>query len=679
MRRELIRARPPLCVILVIAEKPNAAKKIADALGSFRTQKGGESYYYELEGGSVVVAPAVGHVFGLEPARDGYDYPIFETKWIPKYETKGFEYTRSYIDNLTKLGKQADEIIIATDYDVEGSVIGYNILNLAIGKDDLDKVKRMKFSTLTPNELRRAFKDAHAHNKFEKGMVEAGLMRHYLDWFWGINLSRALTQAFKTTGNFKVLSTGRVQGPALKVLAEREREIRGFDSKFYYKLLARVKGFDAGGPETEDIDRALDIFLKLKPPAKVAGVDKRRSRMKPPPPFNLTDLQTEASSILKYTPDKTLKIAQKLYEDGLISYPRTSSQELPEELDTDALLRKLAKDYPFATKLVGRKYHKGKKKDPAHPAIYPTGESAKGLEGPRQRVYDLIARRFMASFSDPAVREGTTITLDVSGVEFVLNGLKTVVKGFTAIYPKRLKEEDVPEMKKGEELPVEHFDLSREQDRPPRRYTAAGLLKEMEKLNIGTKATRANIIETLYARKYIEEKSIRVTDFGLSVVDSLEDAAPEIVSVDLTRNFEEKMEKVYEGDRGMDHFLDNAKEKLKGMLASFRASEEKLGEKLLKGAGGEKKARRDSKPPKEVFKGGKKAGECSCGGTVYALRSSRDKRYARCSKCNKTWGLPQRGRMTILKETCRQCKLRKIYIKRKDAEFSLCMEHGFDS
>jgi DNA topoisomerase I len=675
-------------VKLIIAEKPKAAKKIAQALGNVRTQKGGKSYYYQVDG--VVVAPAVGHVYGLVPGREGWDYPIFDVVWEPSYKKKGFEYTRSYIKNLKELGKEADEIIIATDYDVEGAVIGYNILNLAMGRKDLGRVKRMKFSTLTPGELRRAFNDAHAHNKFEKGMVWAGLMRHYLDWYWGINLSRALTQAYKTTGSFRVLSTGRVQGPTLKILADREREIRSFDSSYYYKLFAMVKGFLAEGPEVEDVAKALKLFASLKPPARVEEVKKSRSRINPPPPFNLTDMQTEASRVMKYTPSRTLKLAQKLYEDGLISYPRTSSQKLPKELDTKALLTKLSGAYPFAKKFAGRKCREGKKTDPAHPAIYPTGDLPGDREPAELKLYDLVVRRFIASFGDPAERESTRIALDISGLEFLMEGRRTTVAGFTEFYPARLEEKQVPAVKKGESLPVEYFQLNREQKRPPKRFTAAGLLKQMERLNIGTKATRAGIIETLYNREYIEDKSIRVTDLGLSVVDALESVVPDIVSVDLTRAFEEKMEKVHEGERDMEEVLQDAKKRLSGMLESFKSEEVRVGRMLSKGAAPAPKAQETapaaaSKPapakqpakPKGMFADGKYVGDCECGAKVYALRSRNDKRYARCSGCDKTWGLPQRGTMKILPETCKKCKLRIIDIKRKDAQFRLCMEHGF--
>ena len=658
-------------MILIIAEKPKAAKKIAGALGPVRTTKKGKSYYYQV--GDVVVAPAVGHVYGLVPKQEGWGYPVFDVEWRPSYEKKGFEYSKSYVANLKRLGKEADELIIATDYDIEGAVIGFNVAKFAARKQDLKKIKRMKFSALTENELRNAFNNAHPHNDFESGMVRAGLLRHYLDWYWGINLSRALSHAYRRGGQFKVLSTGRVQGPTLKVLADREKEIKKFKSAYFYILRAVIGKYRAESGEMDDVGKAYRAFSRLKSPAEVRDVSYNKTRISQPPPFNLTDLQTEASRVLKYTPKRSLEIAQKLYEDGFISYPRTSSQQLPKELDLNAILKKLAPVYSFATRFVGKKYKPGDKTDPAHPAIYPTGEIPRGREEPEMKLYDLVARRFMASFSEPAVRESTKILLDVSGVEFTLDGIKTLVKGFTEFYPAGLEEKDAPRVSRGDKLDVDFFELVRKQKKPPKRYTAAGLLKLMDKLGIGTKATRAGIIQTLYDRGYVEGKSIEVTELGERVVGTLESAAPDVVSVELTERFEKKMEDVHEGRSDMEEVLQEARENLTHILEGFKTFENKISSGIVTSKDKAPVQKREPQPKPR----GDLIGECECGGAVLSLVSQRGKRYARCSKCDKSWGLPQRGTMTITKEKCKSCKLNLIHIKRKDAQFKLCIEHGF--
>jgi len=671
-------------VKLIISEKPSAAKKIAEALGGYRTVKSGKAYYYEVSD-DLVVAPAVGHLYGLEPSREGWDYPIFEVEWKKASRRKGFEYAKDYIKNLETLSKQADEIIIATDYDREGGVIGFNILKFAAKLKHPEKALRMKFSTLTKDELKKSYEGAHVHNSFEVGLAKAGITRHYLDWYWGINMSRALIHSIKCTGNFKVLSTGRVQGPALKILVDREREIKNFSSKFYYTLSALIESeYEAKDGEFEDVREALDAFTKAKGPARVVDVEKKRRELSPRPPFNLTDLQTEASRVYKLTPKETLDLAQKLYEAGAISYPRTSSHELPKELDTDSILKSLSYFIPQSTGLLGRKPAKGKKKDPAHPAIYPTGEKLSDPDIKQRKVYELIARRFVASFSDPAVRESTRITLDLSGVAFTIEGQKTVKKGFTEIYPLGLKEVKAPSVKPGDALSVDYIQLNREQRNPPKRFTEAGLLKQMEKLGLGTKATRADIIQTLYARGYIEGKSIKVRPLGENVVSALEDVVPDLLSVELTRQFEERMEKIQEGSEDMDKVLEDGRKELVKLLENFKRRELEVGRKLM--SGGVKPA-----PSKFAPKKGRKTagsaekpriifGACpDCGKEVVQVVSRNDKRYAACTGCNRTWGLPQRGTLTVLKEKCPvpKCGFKKIQIKRRDAQFTLCIEHGF--
>lgn len=669
---------------LIISEKPSAAKKIAEALGGYRTIKNGNSYYYEVSP-DLIVAPAVGHLYGLEPLKKGWDYPIFEVGWKKTSTRKGFEYAKGYLQNLEKLGKAADEIIIATDYDREGGVIGFNILKFAVKMKHPEKALRMKFSTLTKNELKKSYDNAHVHNKFETGMALAGITRHYLDWYWGINLSRALVQSIKRTGQFKVLSTGRVQGPALKLLVDREREIKSFSSAFYYRLVALIENqYEAKDGEFEDVKKALDVFLKVKGPAKVDAVEKSRRNISPRPPFNLTDLQTEASRVYRITPKETLDLAQKLYEAGTISYPRTSSHDLPKELDIGKILSSLAYFIPQATKLLGRKAAKGTKTDPAHPAIYPTGEKLTDGDLKQRKIYELIAKRFVASFSDPAVRESTKIHLNLNGIIFLIEGQKTITAGFTEIYSLGLKEVVTPKVKKGDILTITYIQLNREQKNPPKRFTEAGLLKQMERLNLGTKATRADIIQRLYFRGYIEGKSIKVLPLGENVIAALENVVPRMLSIELTKSFEDRMEKIQDGKDTMEQVLKDGKIELMKILQEFKNKELEIGKKLMSGGvkptpskftSGTVKTPVKRKKPSIIF------GACpSCGKDVGQVISMNDKRYAACTACDKTWGLPQRGTLKVLKEVCRnpKCKFKRIQIKRKDTQFTLCIEHGFN-
>ena len=216
---------------LIITEKPNAAKKIAEALADNKAEKKStrdKVPYYLLthEGKELVVACAVGHLYGLKQ-KEGIlksKYPVFDIEWAPTSEiSKSSAFSKKYLLNLKRLAKDAKDFIVATDYDIEGEVIGLNIVRFACKQKD---AKRMKFSTLTKEDLVKAYENASPHLDWPQ--AQAGETRHKMDWYFGINLSRALTTSIKATGSFKLMSTGRVQGPALKLIVDKEKEIQAF-------------------------------------------------------------------------------------------------------------------------------------------------------------------------------------------------------------------------------------------------------------------------------------------------------------------------------------------------------------------------------------------------------------------------------------------------------------------
>ena len=206
--------------ILIVTEKPQAALKIASALGNPRKYSDDGVAYYELErnGNKILVASAVGHLLGLTYKKGQKGWPIFETEWTPSYEKKSAAFTKRYYELLKRLCRKAKEIIIATDFDIEGEVIGWNVLRFICKRKD---AKRMKFSTLTAAELEKSFENPLPNIAWENAY--AGEARHIVDWLYGINLSRALMSAIKTSGLFRILSIGRVQGPALKIIVDKER------------------------------------------------------------------------------------------------------------------------------------------------------------------------------------------------------------------------------------------------------------------------------------------------------------------------------------------------------------------------------------------------------------------------------------------------------------------------
>src|SRR3989338_370308 len=211
---------------LVITEKPQAALKISSALGKSVKRDFHGIPYYEVsrDKRKIIVACAVGHLFTLKQM-SGSGFPVFDIKWVPNFMAKKNDFTKKYYDAILKLAKEAGSITIATDYDVEGEVIGMNVVRFICGQKD---ASRMKFSTLTEEELNKSYEEKSSSLNW--GQAIAGETRHYLDWFYGINLSRALMNAVKSAGAFKIMSIGRVQGPALRLVVEKEKEISAFKS-----------------------------------------------------------------------------------------------------------------------------------------------------------------------------------------------------------------------------------------------------------------------------------------------------------------------------------------------------------------------------------------------------------------------------------------------------------------
>ncbi|RMD57655.1 DNA topoisomerase I [Candidatus Woesearchaeota archaeon] len=649
---------------LIITEKPNASKRVAEALceGKLVKKSFKKAPYYELKrnGKNIIVGCAVGHLFGLAEKKKskGFAYPVFDIEWVPAYEqSKSSAFTKQYLEALKKLAKGADEVIVATDYDVEGEVIGLNVVRFACNRKDAN---RMKFSTLTKDDLIEAYNSRS--ESIDWGQANAGETRHFLDFYYGINLSRALTKAIKQAGMFKILSTGRVQGPALKIVCERERQIMDFKpTPFWQIILVASSGknsIEALHEEDKfwEKDKADAVIDKTKDAknAQVAKIDRRQFKQAPPTPFDLTSLQTESYRCFGISPKQTLELAQELYTAGIISYPRTSSQQLTEKIGFAKILKKLSSQEAYsdlANMLLSKKSLKpnnGKKKDPAHPAIYPTGLKPKDLSARQAKVYDLIVKRFLATFADPAVRETLTLSLDVSDEIFTTKGTRTISANWHVYYAPYVKLEEVefPDLNEGDVLNVDSITLKEDETKPPKRFTPASLIKMLEKKGLGTKATRAEIVETLRRRNYVRGDSITATDLGLQTVQILEKYAPKILDEELTRHFEDDMESIREGKKTPEKVLEEARDVLTRILDEFKSKEAAIGEEL-------KKTYTETRAELTTV------GNCpSCKEGQLILRRGKYGRFIACDKypdCSTTIKLPAGGLVEVTPKTCEEC------------------------
>ena len=573
--------------ILIITEKPQAALKIANALGNARKYSEDKVPYYEVSYNNekIIVASAVGHLYNLtyKPGQKGY--PIFELEWRPSYErSSASAFTKKYLLLLKRLSKKAKSFMIATDYDIEGEVIGWNVLRFICGQNT---AKRMKFSTLTKPELLKAFESPMP--ELDWGHAYAGETRHILDWLYGINLSRALMSAIKKTGSFKILSIGRVQGPALKIIVEREREILKFKSEPYWQVFALVGKQEFKHPKDIFDKKELKKFEKIK--EAFAETELKEEKVPPPFPFDLTTLQREAYNLHRISPSEALRIAQKLYLEGLISYPRTSSQKIPDSIEPKKILKQLQKNFQEFTKKVSRSSPvEGKKSDPAHPSIYPTGEFA-DLEENEKKLYDLIVKRFISSFCPDAIMDNKRITLTAENdknIKFTASGLKIKNPGWTEVYPAVFEDKHLDDL--NGKVNIDKINFEEKETQPPKRYTPASLISLLEKKNLGTKATRSMIVDTLFDRGYLDGKSIKATQLGMKLIESLEKHSPIIIDEELTRQLEKQMDKLQNSNTSqidLKHQEEEIIEKVKRVITDiskeFVTKEREIGLDLLKG------------------------------------------------------------------------------------------------
>jgi DNA topoisomerase-1 len=547
----------------------------------------------------------------------------------------------------------------ACDYDIEGSIIGYSILKYACGGKE-KTAKRMKYSTLTDEELQKSYVNLLPTLDF--ALVEAGLTRHEVDWLYGINLSRALTQAAKTcSGHYATLSTGRVQGPTLKFLDKREKTIQCFVPTPYWTLTAKIEidsfTFETQYEKTlETLAEATAIRNSCKTrEGQIQSVETKETLQNPPVPFDLTTLQSEAYRVFRYTPIdlQHLTLYLALYH---ISDKRL---KLPPSIGYKNILKKLAQTPNYgkqAFELLAKptlKPNEGKKFDPAHPAIYPTGTlPQKPLATAERNVFDLVVKRFLAVFGEPAVLQNVNVTVDINGNRFGFAAARTLKEGWIRFYQPyvAVKNDRLPALVEGQKVKVKRVTLNSNFTKPPPRYNPRSLLLKMEKEEIGTKATRAATIQTLQDRKYIKgTDSLQVSDLGFTVVNVLSHYCPVVVSPTMTRKLEQEMEGIRKGTQTKASVLRDTVETLQLVTAELKEKEAAIGAQLSLAV---EKARLEERS----------VGICpKCGGQLVILRSKKTgKRFVGCSnyfqgKCNMAYPLPQKGTVKALGAACKGC------------------------
>jgi DNA topoisomerase-1 len=648
---------------LVVCEKPDAARRIAQALGDPKeTRPSGISVFDVTNGGRhYKICTALGHLYGLsDVTKNRGVYPVFDLEWAPV--AKNPRAARA-IKIISELSNDASAFVHACDYDQEGEVIGHSILQYACG-NKYEKAQRAKFSTLTDDEIRESFDNLAKSNS---GLAEAGRSRHMLDFIYGVNLSRALAGSLKTASRYRNLSIGRVQGPTLAFAVDRELEIRLHVPDPYWTVAAQ---FEKNGhvfsaqyekPKVETLAKARSIVSAcVGKDGTVTDASESKAVLRPPAPFNIGDLQREAYRLFKLGPGYTLAIAEKLYLQALISYPRTSSQKLPPSIGYGKIISGISKIGSYgrlASMLLSKGRlapSEGRMSDPAHPAIYPTGVAPRQkLSGLEFKVYDLIVKRFLATFGDPAISKHTDVAIDVNGHAFKAEGRAPVYEGWMVFYKPyvKLEQRELPELHKDDVVKNRGVEMEEKFTQPPYRYNQASLLAKMEQEQIGTKATRADIIATLFKRSYIASGrgGIEVTDLGFAVIDSMRAFVPAIVSTGLTRSMEEQLELVEQGSADGVSVIEQAVDKLIESLAAFMEKEADIGVRIGDAASADS-TKAATLGPCPVCKKGQ----------LRMIKSYKTKkRFVGCSNysagCRATAPLPQKGLIRTGGKACAEC------------------------
>ncbi|EAK6514536.1 type I DNA topoisomerase [Campylobacter upsaliensis] len=529
---------------LIIVESPAKARTISNFLGN----------KYE-------VMASKGHIRDLP--KTSFGIKIEEDHFVPEYRIS--KDHSALVKELKEKAAKAEQVYLATDEDREGEAIAYHIAK-AIGKDE-NSLPRIVFHEITQSAIEHALKNPR---KLDINSVNAQQTRRLLDRIVGYKLSPLLGQKIQ-----RGLSAGRVQSAALKIIVDREKEIRAFvpleyfsiDMIFSKDLEAELVEFDAKKLEKLSLtnkDRAKLILEECqKAQFVVEKIESKERKIAPPPPFMTSTLQQSASNRLGFTPKKTMMIAQKLYEGvkthqgtmGVITYMRTDSLNLAKEAVKGA--REFIKEH-FGKEYLPSKENiyttKSKGAQEAHEAIRPTNLSftpelaAKYLEKDELRLYTLIYNRFLACQMNPAISQSEGVFARGGRALFKISGRRVLFEGFYKVYGDMDKDKILPEFKKDQVLKTQKLSMSNHFTEPPSRYSEAGLVKKLESLGIGRPSTYAPTISILSARDYvvIEKKQLKPNEIAFSVTELLEKNFSDIVDSHFTSNLENTLDEIAE-------------------------------------------------------------------------------------------------------------------------------------
>jgi len=578
-------------VHLIVAEKNISARRIAEILGEGKKitehkDAGVSTYTF----GDITTVGLRGHVVEIdfEPGYQNWRSEEYTPRSLIDAKTIKVPTEKKIVTLLQKLARKADRITIATDFDTEGELIGKEAFELVRAVNAKVPVDRARFSAITKGDLQHAFANT---TELDFALAAAGEARQSIDLMWGASLTRFISLAARRGGQ-NILSVGRVQSPTLSMIVDREKEIEAFVPEKYWQLDLdteksgeRIEARHTHG-RFHDKAEAEGARDRTKEPLVVTEVKEGTKQDRAPSPFDTTTYIVAAAR-LGFSAANAMRIAEDLYMNGFISYPRTDNTVYPASLDIEGILTTL-RTSPFKKDVEWTIAHRrpvptrGKKSTTDHPPIHPTSPATREQLGDDVfKIYELVLRRFLATLAPDAVWKTLKILFVAGGEEYTTTGGQLIEPGWHAVYPfSEAKEVVLPAFSMGESLPLKKITLDEKETQPPARYTQSKLIQRMEELGLGTKSTRHEVIAKLVSRKYVEGNPLRPTLVGRVVTESLEQHADTVTRPDMTQTIEAHMQQIKESKRTREDVIRESREMLHKAFDQLEKNELVIGDDI---------------------------------------------------------------------------------------------------
>ncbi len=653
---------------LVISEKSNAAARVATILSDGgakrKSVRGVQVFNFERDGDEFFVVGLRGHIIELDYPPEFNDWSKVDPKDLVKANPAKRVTALNILHTLSELAMECDEVIIATDFDREGELIGLETVSLL--EKPPRSVRRVRFSALTKFEIEGAFKQL---TDPDHRLAESAETRQVIDLAWGAVLTRFISLASGQMGN-NFLSVGRVQSPTLTLIVDRHKEITEFVPEPYWTVVARLeKGQEFFGDHLANPfkDEAKADAVRKRADCgkgKVMGMERKEKDEYPPAPFNTTTMLSEANK-LGLSPSLAMKVAEDLYTAGYISYPRTDNTVYPRSLGLRNILEKLKKSDlgKEAAEILAQETirpSRGRVETTDHPPIYPTeAATKKELKGAKWTLYELVVRRFLATLAPSARSESARCDLELGGEPFRAEGYRILSPGWRKYYPYwRVSEVLLPELRTGDMVDIKEVRNDRKETRPPSRYSQGSLLQEMERLGLGTKSTRHDIIQKLYDRKYVNGNDLVPTLSGLAVVNALEKHAKIVTESRMTAQLEKDMDLIANGESSLVEVVQESQAMLLDIVEVMTKERQAIGDEI-----------------RSALQEQRFIGTCpKCGKDLRIVRSRKGSEFIGCSgypDCDVTYPKPGGALVQPSEEKCETCGLPKVKVIRRGSPVKL--------